>query len=215
MAWKSAFTTTFIPSARLAMRMGRSARNVRSARKALSWSPPLRLMNPMTTIKKSRMFQGLRMYDPLWNAKPRTSTLRTISIAKRTMKIKSRTLITFLRSPSSSREGASMASTREEAQITQITTYSKYLWKITRARKRRSGLLGPSTKRLLLARLDWAMGDMASSTEEDITLEAAREEMPVPLAWRPFFHAGAATGGVVMPVSMDWWRADTGLSASL
>ena len=62
--WNRAFTTIFMPSFRLAIRIGRSARNVRRDFSEASESLPLVACSrmPMTTIRKSRTFHEFRRY---------------------------------------------------------------------------------------------------------------------------------------------------------
>mmetsp|Transcript_58370 Transcript_58370/g.186062 ORF Transcript_58370/g.186062 Transcript_58370/m.186062 type:complete len:276 (-) Transcript_58370:2545-3372(-) len=217
-ALKSALITTFMPSLRLAMRIGRSARNVRSARSALSWSPPLRLMKPTTTMKKSRMFQLERRYAPLWKTKPSTSTLSTISIAKRITKMRSTTLITSLALPE--RPGESIASTSEERQMRAMMKYSNILWQTRRARRRRSGLVGGSTKSALpLSAMEGH--DPLSSTVADIWLILAEIDLLAGLCLfsllLPVARGCPATAGrgSFMPVAMDEWSASTGEAPAL
>mmetsp|Transcript_6417 Transcript_6417/g.22605 ORF Transcript_6417/g.22605 Transcript_6417/m.22605 type:complete len:249 (-) Transcript_6417:2480-3226(-) len=147
MALKSALTTTFIPSARAATRMGRRARNVRSALSASRSSPLLvRPMRPTRTMRKSRTFQLLRRYAPSCNTKPYTSTFITISITKQITKTVSMLLRAFFRSLSSSRSGESMARHSEERQMSAMMKWSKRGSMTTRATAMRNGFLGPMTK---------------------------------------------------------------------
>mmetsp|Transcript_32066 Transcript_32066/g.53881 ORF Transcript_32066/g.53881 Transcript_32066/m.53881 type:complete len:211 (-) Transcript_32066:3062-3694(-) len=144
MAWKRAFTTTFMPSAREATRMGRSARNVRSARSAERFPPPMPIQptSPIKTMQKSKMFHEFLRYAVLPLANPVVMIFSTISTLNSTTKILSSMSSASLRPPSWSRLGESTARMMDDTQIRTMMINSNFLCCTISAHTLRMGFSG-------------------------------------------------------------------------
>mmetsp|Transcript_40020 Transcript_40020/g.113416 ORF Transcript_40020/g.113416 Transcript_40020/m.113416 type:complete len:279 (+) Transcript_40020:2801-3637(+) len=168
MDWNKALTTTFMPSARLAMRIGRRARNVRKALRLSTdpdcEDPPMLEIwstRPMMTMKKSRTFQGFLRYAPGCRTKPITMIFSAASMQKRITKMVSSTLRTSFNRTASARPGVSSgmaifsarssesrARQRDDITISPMMVYSKYLWDTMLFMNNRKGFSVPKMKRL-------------------------------------------------------------------